>query len=393
MSNLSSQRARVSGFLVTALRTWADAGYDAGQGTFLEALDFGGRPLPGINRRGRVQTRQIYVYALAHADGYDDESQSYLKLAQSSMPKAEAIYGRGGWYFKADPQGNVIDDNQLTYDQAFLILSLAGLYAATQQQEYIDKAEAAYRWLDTVRHPAQPGFHLGVPHDPVQPREQNPHMHLFEACIEAGLLGRQWRERAEELYHLAAKHFILPNGALVEFFTQDWRPDPKVGSDIQPGHNFEWVWLLRQYKARYGGDDRTLELIERVYGAGLAWGLDASGLGFDEIRPGGEVLRGTKRLWVECEVLKGHLGLWHLTHDDKYMRRAENVVEQIFARFLIEEKGVWYDQLDERGSNISQNAPASTFYHVYVALQEFIKAAGSYSCSCSCSSAGRETLL
>ncbi len=374
MTNLDSRRERVSHFLATALRIWSSAGYDAAQGTFLEALDFDGNPLLQLNRRGRVQTRQIYVYALAHVDGYDDESGSYLQLAQSSMPRAEAIYGCGGWYFKADPEGNVIDENQLTYDQAFLILSLAGLYAATQEQDYVEKAEAAYRWLDTVRHPEQAGFHLGVPHDPLKPREQNPHMHLFEACIEAGLIGEQWRARADEVYNLAAEHFVLPNGALIEFFTQDWQLDPKTGSNIQPGHNFEWVWLLRQYKSRFGGDHRTLELIERVYGAGMEWGLDANGLGFDEIRPGGEVLRGTKRLWVECEVLKGHLGLWHLTQDAKYMKRAENVVDQIFAQFLIEEKGVWYDQLDERGSNVSQNAPASTFYHVYVALREFLSA-------------------
>jgi mannose/cellobiose epimerase-like protein (N-acyl-D-glucosamine 2-epimerase family) len=369
---LSRQRDRTRAFIETALRRWSTAGFDSSMGVFEEALDYDGTTLEGLPRRGRVQARQIYTYALAHRYGFDPAGE-YLQIAETASRTGESIYRRadGGWIFSADPQGAVVNDDSFAYEQSFRIMSLAALSRATKDPEYSAQAEESWQWIESVRHQRHGGFDLGSPNDPGKPREQNPHMHLFEACIEAAPIDfDRWVGRADEIFRLAMSRFISPDGALIEFFQDDWSPDPATGADIQPGHHFEWVWLLTQFAKQTGAD---IPAISTLYGNGVAWGLDGDGLGLDEVRPGGRVLRGTKRLWVQCEVLKGHLARYETTREPLPLLRAQNVLDNMFDLYLIERNGVWRDQLDEHNVDISTRAPASSFYHVIVALNEFLR--------------------
>ena len=371
--DLIKHRKRVRAYVETTLALWSSAGYDSRKSVFIEALDFDGAPLADLPRRGRVQARQVYVYALAHLFGYDPSGQ-YLSLAEKTSNSVESIYrhASGGWVFSADPHGNVLREDSYAYEQSFRIMSLAALSKATKNSVYASQAEDSWQWIESLRHDAHGGFELGFPRpDADIPREQNPHMHLFEACLEAAPLdSERWCARADEIYQLAVSRFISPEGALVEFFQDDWTPDPVTGADIQPGHHFEWVWLLTQYSKR---SKAIIPAITTLYDNGIAWGLDADGLGVDEVRPGGEILRGTKRLWVQCEVLKGHLARYETTREEVYLSRAFQVLDGMFAHYLFEQSGAWYDQIDANNANISPNAPASSLYHVLVALNEFLR--------------------
>ena len=84
-------------------------------------------------------------------------------------------------------------------------------------------------------------------------RRQNPHMHLFEALLalhettgRADLL-----DRARALHALAVTRFLDPaTGALREYYDDAWRVHPAPGAGrVEPGHLFEWAWLLRRYEA------------------------------------------------------------------------------------------------------------------------------------------------
>ncbi|MGG2334310.1 AGE family epimerase/isomerase, partial [Salmonella enterica] len=80
-------------------------------------------------------------------------------------------------------------------------------------------------------------------------------MHLLEAALalfEASGDGL-FRDLALELLVLfETRLFDAASGTLAEFFAHDWqrlRP-----SAIEPGHQFEWAWLLHQAGRLVGAD-------------------------------------------------------------------------------------------------------------------------------------------
>src|SRR5260370_15710217 len=88
----------------------------------------------------------------------------------------------------------------------------------------------------------------GFREDPrgTMPRRQNPHMHLLEACLALAeaTSDRRWIERAAALASLMRDRFFdRQTGSLIEFLSDDLRPDAKRGVGREPGHQFERIWL------------------------------------------------------------------------------------------------------------------------------------------------------
>ena len=102
----------------------------------------------------------------------------------------------------------------------------------------------------------------------VGPRRQNPHMHLLEALLALG-----WRAEADALVRLFHERFYdEKSGSLAELFDERWQPlATPEGRIVEPGHNFEWVWLLHGRSAAPG-------LFDFAY----RHGVDADGGGLTE---------------------------------------------------------------------------------------------------------------
>src|SRR5690606_32211788 len=84
-----------------------------------------------------------------------------------------------------------------------------------------------------------------------EPRSQNPHMHLFEALLawaEADP-GGPWLDRADSIRALFDRFFFdAEAGILAEHFDRDWRrASGPAGEVVEPGHHFEWVYLLEEH--------------------------------------------------------------------------------------------------------------------------------------------------
>ena len=98
---------------------------------------------------------------------------------------------------------------------------------------------------------AGPGFESGVP--PSLPLQSNPHMHLFEAalagcemCSESSL----WKPLADELAELAldaASSTRRPVRCANSSTRTGIRPPDVQGRIVEPGHQFEWAWLLLRW--------------------------------------------------------------------------------------------------------------------------------------------------
>lgn len=114
--------------------------------------------------------------------------------------------------------------------------------------------------------PAQGGLVEAGSH----PYQSNAHMHLLEATLaweEAGG-DKAWTDLADRIVELALARFIDPGACLLrEFVSEDRSPAPGLdGSLVEPGHQFEWSWLLARH-GRSRADAASFEAAWRLFEA------------------------------------------------------------------------------------------------------------------------------
>jgi mannose-6-phosphate isomerase len=283
--------------------------------------------------------------------------------------------GEGGFTFRADRHGRPIDTTRTAYDQAFALLAAGWLYRITREEACIGWAHRTLKFLDQhLADRAHAGYADSVG---AATRCQNPHMHLFEALIVLfETTGNEsFLARADVLYDMFRAHFFDRGiGALREFFDEGWRPAADGKGDlIDPGHQFEWVWLLRQYRRYRPGPS---EEIERLFAFGRTHGVDPrDGLVMDEVTAAGQVHRGTKRLWPQTEHLKA-LVVRAETDATEGLAEIDRVAGLILRHYLVRDVGTWKDQMNADGTPIAAPAPASSFYHLFLAFAEGVRVAG-----------------
>ena len=215
------------------------------------------------------------------------------------------------------------------------------------------------------------GYHSVLPADHGK-REQNPHMHLFEAMLawfEA--TGREmFLARAAELYGMMAARFFQPEtGILAEYFDGAWNPREGIhGRICEPGHHFEWSWLLRRYASLSGRGDSPIALALKAFGD--RHGFDAEGLVVDQLLDDGRVHKPSRRCWPHTEAIKAEAAAAE-TGDTTAAARAAQTIDRLLTVFLGRPvTGGWIDHVDAKGAPIVDHMPASTLYHVFLAAAE-----------------------
>jgi len=91
--------------------------------------------------------------------------------------------------------------------------------------------------------------------------------HLFETCLEWEAAGGDagWGALADEIAELSLTRFIdAETGVLQEYFDAEWRPITGEAGLVEPGHHFEWCWLLERWGARRG-DARARAAARRLF--------------------------------------------------------------------------------------------------------------------------------
>lgn len=356
-----------------ALPVWSSLGQDA-KGGFEEVLALDGRQI-ATSRRARVQARQLQVYAEAGRQGWRGP---WKAVVASGFDRLQTAYLRPDGRMRAllSIDGSPLDETPAVYDQAFLLFALAGVFAATGEPELEGKAAAVRDLLaqdaDAIGGLKEAGAH---------PYQSNAHMHLLEAALAWEQSGgdASWSALADQLVLLARTRFIDPEtGSLREFFDSNWAPAPgEDGRLIEPGHQFEWAWLM----ARYGRRRNAAEAVAdawRLYGSGLRGVHRRRGVAVDAMDIDGGVRSARSRLWPQTEWLKASLILAELSEDgrrDACLDQAARALRALW-RYLTPQ-GLWHDKMLEDGSFIDEPAPASSFYHIMAAygqLRETIDA-------------------
>lgn len=352
---------------LNALPVWATIGVDD-DGGFHEAIALSGQPV-GDFRRARVHGRQAYVYATA---GMMDWAGPWRSLVSRGLDRFEATNLRsdGLYRTRVSSRGEVLDDSASLYDQAFALFALAAAAkAGVEAPKMADRAHALRGALSALRAPSGGWRETGD-----HPYQANAHMHLLEACMAWDAIEPKggWRAMADEIVDLARRAFIDPEGGFLrEFFDESWRP--AAGDDgrlIEPGHQFEWAWLLAR-RGRLGGDAWATEAAARLYAVGLRGVDDVRGVTINELNDDLSVRSSDARLWPQTERLKAALILAEAAEGGRRIQLLDDARKALagLQRYL-EPTGLWRDKMRADGSFVEEPAPASSFYHIMVAWEQ-----------------------
>ncbi len=341
-----------------AFPLWWSSGADHARGGYHEAIGQDGTPVPA-NRRARVQARQVYVYAtagdLGWAGPWRDAVAHGLEFFLGRYRRDDGLYRT-----VVSPSGTVVDDAAWLYDQAFALFAMAQATragAADLRGKALDLAKALEGWRL-----AEGGF-LEPPAK--YDRQSNPHMHLFEASLAWAAVDDApvWNALADEIAGLAMTRFVDDKGQLHEFFAPGWTFAGGVdGRIVEPGHQFEWAWLLERW-ARLRDRDDAHEAALQMFEAGKRGVDHKRGVATQQLLDDGTIHDDVARLWPQTERIKAALAL-----GDREEAARGIVGLQLYLDTSVD--GLWWDKLRPDGSFIDEPAPASSFYHIICAVAE-----------------------
>jgi mannose-6-phosphate isomerase len=350
-----------------ALPLWWTRGFDTSTGLWREKLALDASPDPGATRRVRVQARQTAVYALAGALGWKGPWRDAVEAGVAVLIGRARAPG-GGPVHLLDASGAVADPRVDLYDRAFFLFALAHAARALQREALIGECVTLMNALAPL---PQGGFDEGAV-APAPPHRQNPHMHLFEAMLTlAAVTGdARWRSEANGLGALFRDRFFEPQrGVLPEHFDAGWRPLRDIV--VEPGHQYEWAWLLGEW-ARAGGDG-LWDAQERMVAFAERHGVAAHGAAWDELNEDGTVRARSSRLWPNTERIKAGVALYERTGRAEALALAARGCDALFAYLDVPVAGLWRDRRREDGRFVDEPAPASSFYHIVMAFAELLR--------------------
>lgn len=346
---------------------WVSQGVDSRSGGFVERLTNDGRPDLPAARRVRVQVRQIYCFAKAAYLGWYPEGREVAANGLTYLlDKAKSPDGKPGFVHILAPDGSVLNPLRDTYDHAFILLALATVYQLNRDAQVRAEIDSLMHFIDNDLRSPDGGYAEGIPAS--MPRRQNPQMHMFEAFIAAfdATHDPAFQQRAGDIFGLFVSNmFDARTGLLGEYFEQDWsRIEPVV---VEPGHQAEWVWLLKQFERITGCP--TGKYRATLLESALRY-RDATGCLVDEGDVQGNVVKSTRRLWPQTEIIKAWLAQAESGVEGAAdeARAALVRLDQHYLQHPV--KGGWYDQFDAEGRSLVDTIPASSFYHIFCAVAE-----------------------
>jgi mannose/cellobiose epimerase-like protein (N-acyl-D-glucosamine 2-epimerase family) len=351
----------------------------------IERFDWNGRAIDPGFRRVRVIGRQLYVLSRAASGGVESAGPLAERVATSLMQHGR---GKDGQFVsRLAPDGTMLDDAADLYDIAFALFGLAWWYRYSGDARAIALATASVAHLTArMRSPSGDGFVDRLP-GPGK-HLQNPHMHLFEAAIFLTAFTGQdnFRKLAQELFDLTRSRLVDPvTGTLAEEFDAAWRPvaGPQGKVTIEPGHQFEWAWLLDRW-AVVSGDPEALHLARDLFDFAFAQGRDPySGLILDAVCPRGEPLERNLRIWPNTELLKAQVAMAERSGGKAHSAAIDETIARIFRHYLAPRRidastslgpGFWVDYLKADATQLHcDHVPASTMYHIMFAFSEALR--------------------
>lgn len=361
---------------------WFAHGIDAKHGGFYEALQENGTPAK-LPIRTMVQARQIYSFCLAARmnilppENVEPEIRSAMDFVIARMGQPD-----GSFAHMLDHGSGAINPARELYTQAFILFALSQAYGLTKEPRYRARGLEVVKYLRRERSNPARGF--TEIKEGVTSYASNPHMHLLEAAI--GWMevdtAHEWHELADELVTLAEEKFIDPKtGLLAEEFNADWTRILVNDRFVwEPGHQFEWAWLLGNYQ-RLTGATRLSEKRKKLFANAEAFGQHKDrGVAVDEVWSDLTVKKASARFWPQCEWIKAAVQLGaeatNAAERQHYARSADDGLAAL-EKYLDQPKaGLWRDTWTDQGEWTGSPVKASSLYHIAGAMAEYVRLRG-----------------
>lgn len=376
-----------------AIPFWAANGIDTINGGFVEQLTLDGHDAKAAFKRTRVTARQVYVFSHARLMGWKD-------IGDAAGAGIDLLIKRtwqgpdNGFARLMTREGEVLDPTPDLYDHAFALFAFAWRYRTERDVASLEWMHRTLDFIEThLRHPSGEGFWHARP--PKGWRVQNPHMHLTEACLAAfeSTDDPRFADASRKLVELfQSRLFDRSTGALPECYDDAWRRAPgEDGRLVEPGHMMEWAWVLNQARKLIGTEaqDDIRRLVSFAERHGVA---RESGITFNTIRNDGAPIDQGSRIWPNAERIKAAIALHEATGADPWPV-IEKTCGLLMSRYLARNPaGVWMDSFDETGRGVAEVVPASTLYHLLLALSEILRIAPGHQTTTTREREARETV-
>ncbi len=353
----------------------ATRGWDEPRGRSVERLQADLTPASIGYRRAMVAGRQLFFFAHAYRLTMDPIFEDRARRLYADLLDHFWDKTHGGWYFSVDDDNAVHDTTKDLYGHAFIIFGLAH-YAA------IFSDADAFNWIEQTnelvfRHFRLPGgwFASSTTQDWVilgRNLEQNPHMHLLEAYLSAYDVTRDeaFLKCATEIMSIYTELLRTRDGSKVlEHFDENGQPAAARGNLIEPGHLYEWYWLVNEYADIAGLPAYRAACAPIVHWADR-WGGDSDAGGiYDVVDSDGNVVSHRKRMWPVTECIKAFVTLVRISGSEQSKGSLTQWITFIQERYCTKD-GAWHEYLDRNLQPDCDYLPLSTPYHVAMAALE-----------------------
>ena len=347
-----------SELLDNILPFWMNHTVDKDFGGFYGEISNDLKVNPHASKGALLTARILWTYAAAYRRYHLPVYMDMAHYAYQSLINHFWDDEYSGLYWEISADGKPLRTRKQIYGQAFGIYSLAEYYAASGDQQALDKAVAIFNAIekfsyDPIYHGYfeafsrswQPVADLKLSEQDMNVnKSQNTHLHILEAYTN---LIRVWddkhlRKQQTALIDVMLNKITNPlTHHLILFQDEDWIPK---SDSISYGHDIEASWLLFEAAEVVGHhnliDDvksHALEMAQAVY----EQGLDTDGAIFYESAPNGEIDR-RKSWWPQVEASVGFLNAYQLSGQEYFLQAALNSWDFIEKNFIDRKYGGWF---------------------------------------------------
>jgi mannose-6-phosphate isomerase len=344
---------------------WQGPGWNADMALPYEALDAEHQPLPPQRYRAMACARQLYLFSslIGQVPAAEERAAALFRSLQQHFHDAE----HGGWFYSVDPHGAPLDQRKDLYTHAFILFACAHYWDKVREplvesvlNAVLEVVAQRFATGDSLYEASLDRDWSSLESGPLQ----NPLMHLAEAFL-ATLSVRKdvaVQDALVELCTAMQKRFIDPqHGVLME------KPLDAVDNWFEPGHQFEWYFLLESSSLLRGS---TLHAaLERAFALTEQLGVDPqtaavrASLDLD-----GRPKDATQRIWAQAEYLRA---LTLRPNSEGSVQRQLQALQQHFLHV-----GGWYECRDENGDVSRKDMPSTTPYHLatcYRGLADYLR--------------------
>ena len=338
---------------------WQGPGWNAEMALPYEALNAQQQPLPAERYRAMACARQLYLFSSRiEQPGARERAAALFRSLQRHFHDAE----HGGWFYSIDAQGKPLDRRKDLYTHAFIIFACAHYWGQVREQLVESTLNAALSVV-AERFARDDGlYEASLDEDwsdlgsgPLQ----NPLMHLAEAFL-ATLSVRDDQAVENALQTLAKamqEHFIdAEHGVMLE------KPRGAVDNWFEPGHQFEWFFLLESSALLRGSELHTS--LDRAFAYAEQCGVKESAV-LAMLDADGKVRDATQRIWAQAEYLRA------LALRPGGAGKVLTQLQALQQHFL--HAGGWYECRDASGAVSRSDMPSTTPYHLATCLEGLLK--------------------